>query len=279
MPLEKIQTKYLILLFLLSNTLIGQINNKIKGHWGGCNEEYGYTELIITDTIMYHREIMSGILSHVPYKYEKDYAVTVYSDTLFFEDISENKITVRHFDNESTFYLLNKLTPFENPNVYCEKEMTPRQFNEYLELQFYERALKHKHKCISKSDIESTFNAKLISSNDINGFLFQDDFESVYSENIEFEYIEKNIDNYQSPILFEFKENHDNNKILLIVDYWGKCYDNFNVTFEIVDKDSVNMKIKQTDFSCDKKCKVRLYINGGTKNYDIKSINIIDENR
>jgi hypothetical protein len=277
----KIKSQFAIIIsivFLSSTPLFSQNkNDKIKGHWGGCSKEYGYRELAISDSLIYIFDLNFGGLSFpVPYEIKKDYTILNKTDTVFFNSLSSNLLTMKYNNSVDTLKLIDKLIPFENPDVYCELEMSPFQYQEYLDNQFFKRALKNKHKCISKQDVDLNLNAKIISSIDIDDFENQDSFKGVYSEKIEFEILEKNIENYQKPNIVELKKNPNNNHILIIVDYWGRCYEDFDVNFEIINDNIVNLTINQSNYSCDNICKMKLYIIAKEENYNLKNINLFD---
>ena len=275
----KLQFSLIIsILFLSSITLFSQnINDKIKGHWGGCSKEYGYMEMVISDSLIYVFDLnFGGMSTPIPYEFKKDYSILNKTDTIYFNSLNTNSLTIQYNNSIDTLKLIDKLIPFENLDVYCEMEMTPIQYREYLDNQFFERALKYKHKCISNFDIKLKLNAKTISSIDIDDFQTHENFEIIHLENIEFKIVEKNIKNYQKPVLVELKSNPNNNNSLIIVDYWGKCYDDFDVKFEIISDDIVNLKINQTNYSCDNICKIRLYLNVMTENYNLKDIKLFE---
>ena len=280
------------ILLIISTTLFAQnTNDKIKGHWGGCNKEYGYNEMIISDSLIYYRDI-SGLGSFPrPYKYERNQVITQYSgsenDTIHLLTINKNLIT-RRFNNKEidTLYLISKKTPYENINIYCEMEMEPQQYADYLRTKFHERAIKNTHKCISYFELDVHYNAdnekidlkKLF--DDLNNdpdFKLPDDFRTVRTDNIDFEIIEKT-NKYSEPILVEFKTNDKNGLSLIIIDYYGRCYDDINIDFEIKDDTNVDFNISQTNMSCDKSCKLRLYFVVDTINYTIKNIALHDKN-
>lgn len=284
-----------ILIFIFSTSLFGQnINDKIKGHWAGCNSEIGYNEMVISDSLIYYRHSkVGGLGSHPwPYKYDNNNLVILFpenmTDTIHIKTLYKNKI-IRTFKNKEsdTLYLISKNTPYEDPNIYCQIEMTPRQYGDYLSAEFYKREIKNMHKCVSLFDIDLHYNAdnekidfeKLFDdlNNDPKSQL-PDDFRAVHTDNIDFKIIEKTTE-YHEPTLVEFKTNEKNGLSLIIIDYYGRCYDDIDVYFEIKDDYNVDCNIKQSNMSCDDSCKIRLYFILNTINYTVKNITLHDENR
>lgn len=279
-------------LLIISTTLFAQnTNDKIKGHWAGCNKEYGYNEMIISDSLIYFRDTSGFGPFPQPYKYENNQVIIQYSenniDTIHLLTINKNLITSRFNNKEiDTLYLISKKTPYENTNIYCEMEMEPRQYADYLRTKFYERAIKNKHKCVSTFEMDLRYNTnnEIIDfnkfmkdlKNDPN-FKLPDDFRTVRTDNIDFEIIEKT-NKYFEPIIVEFKTNDKNGLSLIIIDYCGRCYDDINIDFEIKDDTNVDFNISQTNMSCDQSCKLRLYFVVDTINYTIKNIALHDKN-
>lgn len=164
------KTKLTILFFILTISFIGQnSNSEIKGQWKGCDKESGYFEMIVSDSLIYQIDSRTGGFSSIPFNYTyKNNNVSLFypNDSLnsitFYLQVIDKNTLIRKYDGKKadTLKLLDKSTPHDNINRYCEFEMTPSQYNDYLISQFWERVIMNQHKCVAHDEFYYKLNAK-----------------------------------------------------------------------------------------------------------------------
>ena len=279
------KTIKILLVLFYTNVIIGQINQeKINGHWGYCDKEYGYTELMISDTLYYRISEKFGLRHTTTFnKIEKDFIIPKWSinktDTLFFNRINNKQLTMKWNRSEKdTMNLINEISPFENMSNICEQKMSRSQYVNHIRSEYEIRKIKNIHKCTPQIlyNMKEGYDAETIPY--AASFSLTDDelsiTKAVYLESFNYQILKENVDDFENPILIEIIENKKTNKSLIIIDYWGKCYSDFRISTTIKNNELIEISTQQEENNCNNKCKLRLYVNVGLLNYSIKGINL-----
>ncbi len=264
----------IIFLFVLNLTYGQDIHTKIKGHWNYCDKEQGYSELFISDTLIYHISRNSGLSAPLEYNFKKNYALIKYSsDTIFFNSITKNKVVITSLNKQrDTLSRLKEKASPVNRKIDCSLEMNPRQYSSYLETEFEVRRIKNELKCISP--IYEKFKEKIhpISDEELGMLKIDTSKPNVFIDYLDYQIIKEDTKSNKTKLIEIIVNPEIENKALVVIDYWGFCYNNFRSSATIDDDNYLNLNVNQFEEPCDKECHLRLYFELHLLNYKIKGI-------
>jgi len=282
-PLAPINMKNLLIFILLFlyKVLIGQNTHEtIIGHWSCCSPETGYTEIIITDTLIDFLYEEAFGFPPFDYRYDNNGALLIFNslndyDTVLIKSIDENQMIMNWYNE---IYTLTRLpqTVLTYYDFDCELKMNQLQFMDFLFEEFMARKIKHRHLCTPEivSEIKKTPNFLDILDQEIQ---IDSSQSSAYFIGLDYKFLDTEIINKNDYKLIGINYNYDSTEALVIIDHVALCYDVYSANIYI-DNDSVlNISLRQLCTPCTDQCLIRFYFNVAIQNYVINRIKFNDK--
>lgn len=278
-----------LVLFFTFPSISQTLNEKIKGNWYHCDKEMGYVEITVYDTILSRKFMLDNLVMNSPLIYgTQDNEIVInprypeISETIKVNVLNNEMIVFSGFTyKKDTLHLIERNIPDFKRKLFCEMEMTPRQYSEYLETEYELRRIKKRHKCISplinriRKEFQPVDNEQL--PKEFADFFADTTRISAISNFVDYKIIDKSPQSDKRTEFVDLITNEKSNDALLIIDEYAKCYTDYNHRVNIVNDELIDVILKPIDYGCEKKCRKRLYIWVSLENYKIKGIKINGE--
>lgn len=280
--------------FLLNIALIVALHcsaqsthDEFKGHWHFCHPSQEYSEVLITDSLIDLLNFdMFGVIP-IQYSFEDGFALSnrafkddesqwtlhqrPYSDTLVYEPLSSNQMVIFWYGrNDTLTRLKEKPTNFYDYN--CSAGMSIRNFESVLLYEFEKRKIKANLHC-TPSILTS------IETKDNTIYNLEVDWEQdtitphVSAPYVEYQYIDVDSTKLTSPKFVFEKWNPDSSICLVVIDYFGSCYDEYARHAKIDATGALSLVLQPRNFTqCFDRCAMRFYFELSIRNFTFEEI-------